>query len=343
MASVGTLPAPPDVRPPLVCTCSVDVVDRLTGDVIRVRGARWDCPSCGANKRAALTEMVESAAAVSGGRYSFLTMTYAPVMDWVWGVSVPPVGHYFFDIERHVVWVIHRNGTGRWVWRVMADCGVCLRRDTASFIRWRKRIQRRWPTAVFLVVREAHKDGALHLHVIVAGMPFVIRPRSRAERLAREHWVSVGGGRQLDASVGKRGSPRRAGRYVAKYASKALGVTKSARRFRLWRRSRGFGSEVRMFGYRPRKAVRLEPCLETRARLGDPSAFLWEFVAPAGPPPAWVDWVDQVAEYEREARQLVESLFAATGPTRCDGWSVKPESMGSKTLVPQGIPPVRAI
>ena len=272
-----TVASPADTRPPLVCDCGVRVVDKLTGELLTVRGAKWSCPSCGLNKRRALADIVQAAAAASDGRYSMVTLTYAPTARAVRGVT--PERHKWCRRSTHV-----RRFDSGWFWTVQADCASCLREDSARFSKWRKRFHRRWPAAVFLVVREATQKGVLHLHVIVTGLPFVIRPKSRAERLVREHWAAVGGG-FVRATLGKGGNPERAGRYVAKYASKQLSSGRRARRFRMWRRSRGFGPEVRMFGYREVKPPRDPSEMVAQIAAGG-FPRTWQYFGPADRPPA---------------------------------------------------------
>jgi hypothetical protein len=102
-------------------------------------------------------------------------------------------------------------------------------------------------------VREEHPGqwslGTIHLHVIVTGLPFVIRPKSRAERLVKEHWYAVGGG-HARATVSKRGNAEAVGRYVGKYVTKATQSAAIARHCRIWRRTSGFAHGLQMIGYR---------------------------------------------------------------------------------------------
>jgi hypothetical protein len=225
-----------------------------------------------------MAEMCEVAATHSAGRYSFVTLTYGPTAPYVDGVV--PSRHLRCLRSTHVR--DFGNGKGLF-WTVQADCPSCLRDDSARFVKFRKRFQRRYPGASFLVVREATKLGVLHLHLVIVGLPFVIRPKSRVEARLRECWAGVGGG-YIRVTLKRGSSGRRVGRYVAKYASKSLGRTRSARRYRMWRRSRDFAPEVKMFGYRPASPPRAPSELVDALKAGE-YARSWQYLEPDVPVP----------------------------------------------------------
>jgi hypothetical protein len=197
--------------------------------------------------------MAVLAAAASGGNYSFLTLTHRPV-DVDAGEdpegAPAPEGFAGCDPTTHVM----RSRAGVLQWRRLLKCRTCVAYDSGLMVLWRKRIRRRWPNAQVLVVREEHPGewslGTIHLHVIVTGLPFVIRPKSRSERLVKEHWYAVGGG-HARATVSKRGNAQAVGRYVGKYVTKAVQSSAIARRCRIWRRTSGFAAGMVMVGYRP--------------------------------------------------------------------------------------------
>jgi hypothetical protein len=159
---------------------------------------------------------------------------------------------------------------------------------TAALI---KRLRRRWTGLQVLIVREAHhdlSDGVIHNNLIITGLPFVIRGKSRAERQVREHWAAVGGGFAA-AKVAKRGSAQAIGRYVGKYVTKEVQAARVARRCRIWRRTRNFAPDVRMIGYRPPldlvAAGRID--FTTGEVLPSPWMYVgwWDDLTPEAPPP----------------------------------------------------------
>lgn len=251
--SAGTAPAPggldtrrdepgsSHVRPPLVCTCRL-ALDR-NGQALVVVAHLWDCPSHGLDKRRRIADMC--AVARPTAMWTF-TMPQPHAVDRE-GQAVTPAGFEDCDWYTHV-YVYEPDGTLRW--RTLSNCPHCCRKVARMFDTLTKWVRRRYPRAQRLWAREDQKNGALHLHSAWAGVPFVAR-RSRAARRIRAHWVSLGGGHQVD--FGKTDSHKNhqaMGWYIGKYLAKSHDRP-MARGYRRWSRSRGFAPEVVMPRYEP--------------------------------------------------------------------------------------------
>jgi hypothetical protein len=257
----------------LVCNCR-RVVRRGDGPFAEfrvVKSRKWDCPSCGHDKKRTLAEMCRAAGAV---RIVTLTLeqpravwvgserTPGDAPDGVWlsltdeGRLVPgqgwhrtplhrPERHVKCDPSTHIAWNVRHGG---YRWRVVPECKHCLAWLSRAFRLWVMRMRDTYPDFEYLQVREVHKSGGVHLHVAVTGINRSVVRRSRAAHDIGRKWSEVGGG---FVDVGKPGDHpgESAGWYVGKYLAKAH-EDSFAKGYRRWTRSLGFAAEVRM-GWTP--------------------------------------------------------------------------------------------
>jgi hypothetical protein len=212
--------------------------DRGEWRVVKTR--RWDCPSCGLDRKRVLVNMCLSARVT---RIVTLTLKqpYAcPPGTLTRSWSVPegfdacdPVTHVYFHVA-----------SGTWRWMRIGACEHCCRWVSKMLSRWRDRMRYRWPGFQYLHVRESHKSGALHLHLAVTGVPASITRTSKAGLLLKGAWADLGGG---FVDVGRHGdhAGSAAGWYVGKYLAKRQ-EHGMAPGFRRWTRSAEFGPDVRM-------------------------------------------------------------------------------------------------
>lgn len=261
-------------RVPLVCNCR-RVVSRGDGpeqEFRVVKGRRWDCPSCGLDRKRTLADMCGAALA---SRMVTLTFEQPRVVfvgaertpgglppGWAARIAdggilqpspgpgpevlrlVPehiPVRHKDCDPGSHVAWNVINGG---YRWRLMPDCKHCLRWISWTLSKWVRRMRRLYPGFDYLHAREIHKSGAVHLHLAVRGIPDVVRPRSKAAGVIAHAWGEVGGG-FLHVGKAREVAGRDAGYYVGKYLAKQHENT-FAKGFRRWSRSADFAPEIRM-------------------------------------------------------------------------------------------------
>lgn len=253
---------------PLICNCR-RVVSRGDGEAVEyrvVKSRKWDCPSCGLDRKRTMAEMCRVAGAV---RIVTLTLEQPRV---VWqgspeaghlpaagqavlrdGLLMPdwsnleldsrfvPARHQDCDPVTHVAWNPRHGG---FRWRVIPECARCLAHLSKMLERWVKRMRRAHPGFDYLHAREVHKSGAVHLHVAVVGIRRAVTGRSQAGQHIKRMWREVGGGM---VDVGRPGdnTGADAGWYVGKYLAKEHTNT-FARGYRRWSRSRAFAPEVRM-------------------------------------------------------------------------------------------------
>jgi hypothetical protein len=250
----------------LFCNCR-RVVSR--GEEYRVvKGRRWDCPSCGLDRKRTLAQMCDTA-----GVQRMVTLTFdqprvvyvgapspgllpgrmgATISDGklapppehleVLDVTAIPARHVRCDAATHIYWNLRHGG---FRWRLLPSCVYCCSYVSACLRKWAKRMRRLWPDFQYLHVREVHKSGAMHLHVAVTGVPRVVTRRSAAGGKVRDHWRQAGGG---FVDVGRHGEHAGggAGWYVGKYLAKRQDDGGFARGYRRWSRSGEFAPLVRM-------------------------------------------------------------------------------------------------
>lgn len=223
------------------CLCTVTIMRQ--GQVMHARRHEWRCPSCGPDKRKTIAAMAESADA---RRILTLTYTQPRATD---SLGLPHIPHRFVgcDITTHM----RRASTdGTWRWITNPECANCLRRVSWQLVQFRKRLRRLCPGVQMLRVYERHKNGALHVHILVSGLPKQITRHSGLGTAIKGAWREVGGGFvDLGYPNNAVDGSRKAGGYAAKYLTKAAseGV---ARGFRVWSRTAGFGPDVRMVAKR---------------------------------------------------------------------------------------------
>lgn len=252
----------------IVCNCR-RVVSR--GDEYRVvKSRKWDCPSCGLDRKRTLARMC----GIADARRIITLTLEQPRAVWVgWehtpgeapagvaahldnGLIVPgegwnkhqvhrPERHQHCDSSTHLAWNARHGG---YRWRVIPECPHCLRWVSAALSRWIKRMRRLHPGLQYLHAREVHKSGGVHLHVAVTGLAGPVTQRNAAGKLIAYHWRAVGGG---FVHVGRNGehAGEYAGWYVGKYLAKQHDNT-FARGFRRWSRAADFAPAVRM-GWTP--------------------------------------------------------------------------------------------
>lgn len=252
-----------------------------------VKSRRWDCPSCGLDRKRTLAQMCVSA---SASRIVTLTFEQPKVQlvgaapgqlrgDLAWEFASIPARHEHCDPATHIAWN-ERNGGFRW--RVIPDCKICCRWVSHRLELFTKRMRRRWPSWTYLQVREVHKSGAVHLHLAVAGCPASMTRKSRAAGYVRAAWAEVGGG---FVDVGRHGdhAGSDAGWYVGKYLTKQTDI-RFARGFRRWSRAGSFAPELTMV---PRR----DP--EKDGGWSDPFApvVVGGWVHQDGQERRWRDWV----------------------------------------------------
>lgn len=232
------------------CNCTISLVNDAGGET-RVRAGQWDCPSCGLDKRRSLAEMVRAEAC----RW-LVTGTFRQPRAWsADGKPLTPQGFELCKRETHVYRHVARDGRESYRWRVMSDCDACCRRVAKWIELFIKRLRWRYGRQVeYLRVIEAHKNGAMHLHFAMSGLPDVLSRKDRSE--IERAWREVGGG-----FVQCKLPPRRArqaggmGWYLGKYLAKRQ-ETRVARRRRRWVRSRAFAPEVLMAWSQKARAAR---------------------------------------------------------------------------------------
>jgi hypothetical protein len=214
-----------------------------------VKSRRWDCPSCGMDRKRTLAAMCDTAGVVR-----MLTLTFEQPavpggpLDDLQVEAYRPARHRFCDWNSHGYWYVPPKGkAGRegWRWRIVPDCKHCCRWVSHRLRLLTKRLRRAWPGFEYLHVREVHKSGAMHLHLAVRGVPKSVTRRSASGQLLRRHWREVGGG-HLD--VGRHGDNAGAGAgwYVGKYLAKQQDDAGFAKGFRRWSRTGGFAPELTM-------------------------------------------------------------------------------------------------
>lgn len=236
----------------LVCNCSMLVgVRRSAGvvgaavmprrDDLRVRAGAWDCPSCGLDKRHALAEMVKAA-----GAWWLMTWTFEQPRAFDRdGVEVMPAEHALCRRSTHVYVHVDSRGRRSARWRTVSTCRPCMQRVSWMRHQMVKRIRRMFPEFGYLDVIEDHKNGALHLHFAVVGVPLDI-DQAAVQLELRRHWKDLGGGRQVDlkAPPGQQHAGA-LGWYLGKYLAKRQ-EQRMAQGHRRWGRSHGFASDVLM-------------------------------------------------------------------------------------------------
>lgn len=226
-------------RDNLVCNCRRVMVRPDDGQVLIVKTRSWDCPSCGYDKRKRLAEMVGA-----HGAQPMFTLTFRQprAIDGA-GRPVTPPEHERCERKTHVYRYSGKHGRPGWRWRTMANCPHCIARLTRMKSALRKRLRRRYgETLEYLYVLEDQDNGALHVHLALAGLPEL----TEGDALYfRRVWGELGGGRsQIDrAPVGSDGHPL--GSYLGKYLAKE-GVRRVAAGCRRWGRTRQYAPEVRM-------------------------------------------------------------------------------------------------
>jgi hypothetical protein len=228
----------------IICNCR-RVIGRVSpgGDPYAeyrvVKARKWDCPSCGLDRKRKLVEMCGAARVTR-----IVTLTFPqpqlvilPSLDWL-----VPAGFERCNPADH--WSPHAtDGTIRWL--TVGSCEWCCRRVSRQLRLWRDRLRRRWPGFQYLHVKEQHKSGALHLHLAVFGVPAYITRTSRAGLFVKGSWAEVGGG---FVDVGRHGvddTGAAAGWYVGKYLAKRQDHP-MAKGFRRWTRSQLFAPEILM-------------------------------------------------------------------------------------------------
>jgi hypothetical protein len=278
----------------LICNCRRVIGRALPGmaehgEYRVVKSRRWDCPSCGHDRKRTLAEMCAVA-----GVTRMVTLTFdqpAVPGDFLSGgmveyrdgeftrlrCALTPKRHRFCDWSTHAYWYIPRDrksGEMGWRWRILSSCKHCCRWVSGRLKLWKQRIRRGpaiavrchgvrcghrrrkvgdrrecyerrpWPAFEYLHAREVHKNGAMHLHVAVVGVPAAVTRFSGAGRFLKEQWREVGGG---FVDVGRHGDTAGsdAGWYVGKYLAKAHDEP-FAKGFRRWSRTREFARGMRM-------------------------------------------------------------------------------------------------
>lgn len=213
------------------CNCRLVV---QVGEIVYVKRAQlWDCPSCGWDKRKKLAEMVGAEAASW-----LLTLTFRQPRAYLGGVLVVPDEHARCAPSSHV----YEYRPGDWRWRTLGSCAHCCRRVSAMRARLRKVLRRLWPEVQYLAVYEDQKNGALHVHLALSGVP--ARMSRSARKRISDAWARYGGGySNLRPAVA--GGGGRLGWYLGKYLAKRQDQ-RMARGFRRWARSRYFAPRVRM-------------------------------------------------------------------------------------------------
>lgn len=220
------------------------------GEYRVVRGRRWDCPSCGLDRKRTLERM-----AAEAGADRIITLTFEqPKVRYVGAppgqlppnlvldLAERPERHASCNPDTHLAWN-ERNGGLRW--RLLPSCSHCLRYVSSRIALLRKRIRRLHPDFQYLRVLEVHKSGSLHVHLAVTGLLPGVTRNSLSGRRIRGAWADVGGGFvDLGKPSGMPGGA--AGRYVGKYLAKRQDDGGVARGYRRWSRSALFAPEVRM-------------------------------------------------------------------------------------------------
>lgn len=238
-----TVASPPDLRQASpgghlveswqICNCGITVVDAL-GEILRVKGRKWDCPSCGRDKARKIRDMVVAAGA---DRMWTLTFTQPHYVD-----GLAPERHANCDPETHVY--VYKDDTLRW--RMLETCSHCCAWSARCIANFRKSLRRQWPSAQMIWVREIKpQSGAFDINLAIIGVPPATR-RTRGGKRIKMIWAQSGGG-HLDLGDNFKGcrSARGVGSYVGKYLTK-FAHRRLAKGYRRWSRTAGFGSEVRM-------------------------------------------------------------------------------------------------
>lgn len=220
-------------RPPLVCNCTVRLVDE-DGVIKHVRSRRWDCPSCGRDKANKIREMC-----VAAGSWRMFTLTFTQP-EYI-PSEPPPERHRNCHPSTHVY--EYQDGTLRW--RMLETCSHCCAYAAWCWSKFRKSMRRLWPAFEGLQLKEIKpKSGAFDINVAVIGLPRFARKGSAARKV-RAAWVQSGGGRMDVGMPSPKNSPGALGRYIGKYLTK-LAHRPLAKGYRRWTRTRGFAPDVRM-------------------------------------------------------------------------------------------------
>lgn len=217
---------------PRACNCRQ--VLRRGDQRLVVKAGKWDCPSCGSDKKRALVDMT-----VEAFCRLLLTLTFEQPRAHRRGKSVVPQGYESCLRRTHVRSVTDRYGKTSLRWQTIPGCVHCCRRVSGMVHRFVKSVRRRWPEFEYLKVNEPHKSGATHLHWGVTGLP------EDAQRTLQALWMAQQGGRQVDLRASSQAAPGGVGRYLGKYLAKRQDFRMAAG-YRLWSRSRGFAPAVLM-------------------------------------------------------------------------------------------------
>lgn len=241
----------------LVCNCTRVISRKSPGfaphpkDVKRVKSRKWDCPSCGQDRKRKLASMCDTAIVTR-----MLTLTFDQPMCAMMPAHQSPGERstFFPDMTvagpgRHrrcdpITHVYFHASSSSWRWRILPSCDHCCRYVSRLFRLFILKLRYTWPELEYLHVRETHKSGAMHLHVAVVGIPAVITRTSKGGRRVKAAWQALGGG---FVDVGRHGEKAgaSAGWYVGKYLAKVQDEP-CARGFRRWSRSASFAPGIRM-------------------------------------------------------------------------------------------------
>lgn len=224
------------VRAPLVCNCRMVLRRGVEVQVLTVKARSWDCPSCGLDKRRTLRDMIN----LEECRW-LLTLTYRqPHAVGPRGEDLTPEEHANCDRTSHVYRYV--DGTTRW--RTMASCRHCCRRRSWMLRTLVKRLRRLWgPQFNYLAVVEDQKNGSMHLHLALSGVPDQLTRYQRVS-VARS-WTELGGGYSNFRPPPPNASPAALGWYLGKYLAKKQDQ-RMARGYRRWTRAAGFAAAIRM-------------------------------------------------------------------------------------------------
>lgn len=217
--------------------CNCQAVRIVRGQAIRVCSHSWDCPSHGRDKRLKIRRMVHEAQA-----YWMFTTTYAQpeARHPVDGMPMRPEEFKKCDRWSHVY--TYKDGTERW--RPLSACKHCCKRDSKRKKIFFKRLRRKYGDQVgYLWVREDQKNGAVHGHIALSGLPESLTDDEKDE--ISRWWTELGGGFS-DLAPPDPKKPREAmGWYLGKYLAKHDGL-RMAPGYRRWGRSKNFAPGVVM-------------------------------------------------------------------------------------------------
>lgn len=224
----------------LRCNCRMSVRRQGSDDALVVKARSWDCPSCGLDKRRALRLMV----ATEGSRW-LLTLTYRqPAAYDRAGTPVVPPEHQGCDRHSHTYRYVDQAGRASWRWRTLASCAHCCGRRSIMLRHLVKRLRRLWGNGFrYLGVVEDQKNGAMHLHLALSGVPEAL-PRLVRTKVARD-WQQLGGGYVNFRPPPPGSSPGAMGWYLGKYLAKRQDQ-RMARGYRRWTRAQSYAPDVRM-------------------------------------------------------------------------------------------------